>query len=172
MIDLEKYHVCAYISHANGIMTTSCLVTTADDSNLKRQLLPEIAKFENEDAAELSIVSQPDRWTVHVPGRFSSIGQIRALAILDPPSCDPVPNVRAVFTEGGWAAVEALSGANRRQNERMKISLFTGDKQVVSVTKDSDGDVIVLLKMGRALGGGTLELPMQWRLLAKSVTYI
>lgn len=82
--DLRDLSPCFYVGERGDVLTTGCYVTKDDDSNINEQLKQEIANIECEKVDELMIVNQVDHWSVHVKGRFTPIGRIYALAMLDP----------------------------------------------------------------------------------------
>lgn len=81
--DLSNMCPAFYVSERGDVHTTGCYVTPDDEANIHKQLVPEILNIENETEVMI-IVRQPDRWDVCVKGRFTPIGCIYVLAMLDP----------------------------------------------------------------------------------------
>lgn len=103
MVNIINMCPVVYWSYRNGIMTTGSYVTPADDSNIKEQLLDEICDFEGERIEDVMIVRQENRWDICIKGRFTPIGKVYALAMLDPDyrkSKDSKP-LMEIFLEGG-----------------------------------------------------------------------
>ena len=82
--DLRDKTPCVYIGERGDVLTTGCYVSRGDDTNVQVQLKHEICKVENEKSEDIFIVNQVDRWDVCVKGRFTPIGHVYALAMLDP----------------------------------------------------------------------------------------
>ena len=80
--DMRDKTPAFYINERGDVHTTGVYVTRDSDENIMEQLVPEIMKLENEQ--EILIIQQVDRWDVCVRGRFTPIGRIYALAMLDP----------------------------------------------------------------------------------------
>lgn len=82
MHDIRDLIPVVFVSARDDIMTTATYITKNDESNIYRLLQPEICRFLGEE--KVMIVSEVDRWSVHVTGRFAPVGAVYALAMLDP----------------------------------------------------------------------------------------
>jgi len=83
-LEINDLTPCLYVGERGDVLTTGCYVTKNDESNIHEQLKHEIANIEGERVEDLMIINQVDHWSVGVPGRFTPIGRIYALAMLDP----------------------------------------------------------------------------------------
>ena len=70
-----------YVNERGEVHTTGVYITPSDDTNIHVQLKPEIEQLENEP---VTIINQVDHFSVHVECRFSPIGRIYVLAMLNP----------------------------------------------------------------------------------------
>jgi len=84
MPDITEVHPAFYVSEKGEVHTTGVYVTATDDTNIRTQLRKEIANIEGEKPEDLIIYENVTCWKVGVPGRFTPIGTIYVLAMLDP----------------------------------------------------------------------------------------
>lgn len=82
--DMRDMCPAFYVSERGDVHTTGVYVTPKDGSNIHEQLLYEIANIEGEKPDDLIIVEGVTDWKVSVKGRFTPIGTIYVLAMLDP----------------------------------------------------------------------------------------
>lgn len=88
--DLTDVHFAVYYSHTHGLNTSAIMFKRgldpeAEKAEVFRQLRDEITAMDcvTEDE-DLRIVRQVDRYDLHVRGRFTPIGEIKVLAVMDP----------------------------------------------------------------------------------------
>lgn len=89
VVDMTETHVAVYVSHRHGLVTTSCMFGKGQDdlglADIRRQLDPYIKQVECISDDERMIVSGGvTGWNVGVSGRFTPLGEIKVLAMLDP----------------------------------------------------------------------------------------
>ncbi len=81
--DLRSISPLVYDSFQRGIYTTGAYVTDSVRDTLPQNFIDSIVEFENEDPADIMVVKQVDRWDICVKGRFTPIGKVHALAMLN-----------------------------------------------------------------------------------------
>lgn len=81
-MDITQMCPAFYVSERGEVHTTGVYITPSDDRHIHEQLVPMIREIENEES--IMIAKQVDSFTVHVHGRFTPIGRIYVLAMLDP----------------------------------------------------------------------------------------
>lgn len=88
-VDMTEMHVAVYVSHKHGLVTTACMFGKDQDdlglAAIRKQLDPYIKQVECISDDEKMIVSGGvTGWNVGVSGRFTPLGEIKVLAMLDP----------------------------------------------------------------------------------------